>query len=115
MNVINGTSGAAADVSRRTIYRECERAQLGSPRELLAAARVLRAYAYLREPDYGIEDVTELLGYSSAHYLTKAMRWATGLTTARARERVAPEEMVAQLAARLMPDADAPALAAPVP
>lgn len=94
---------AAAGVSRRTIYRECERAQLASPREILAASRVLRAYALLRESDHAIEEVAETMRFSSAHHLTKTMRWATGLTTARARERIAPEMMVTLLAERLMP------------
>lgn len=94
---------AAANVSRRTIYRECERAGLASPRELIAAARVLRAYALLRECDHAIEDVAEALRFSSPHHLTKTMRWACGLTTARARDRVSPADFVALLAARLVP------------
>lgn len=95
---------SAANISRRTIYRECERAQLASPRELIAGARVLRAYAFLRESDYAIEDVAEHLRFSSPHHLTKTMRWACGMTTARARERIAPEDFLAAVAARLMPD-----------
>lgn len=95
---------AAANVSRRTIYRECERARLASPRELIAGARVLRAYAFLRESDYAIEDVAEHLRFSSPHHLTKTMRWACGMTTARARDRITPEDFVALLAARLAPD-----------
>jgi AraC-like DNA-binding protein len=94
---------AAANVSRRTIYRECERASLASPREIIAAARVLRAYAFLRECDHSIEDVAEALRFSSPHHLTKTMRWACGLTTARARDRVSPADFVALLAARLVP------------
>lgn len=94
---------AAANVSRRTIYRECERAELASPREIIAAARVLRAYAFLRESDYAIEEVAEHLRFSSPHHLTKTMRWACGLTTARARDRIAPEEFVAMLVERLVP------------
>lgn len=95
---------AAANVSRRTIYRECERAQLSSPREMIAGARVLRAYAFLRESDYAIEEVAEHLRFSSPHHLTKTMRWACGMTTARARDRIAPDDFVAQLAQRLMPE-----------
>ncbi len=95
---------AAANVSRRTIYRECERAELASPREIIAAARVLRAYAFLRESDYAIEDVAEHLRFSSPHHLTKTMRWACGMTTARARDRITPDDFIALLAARLMPD-----------
>lgn len=96
---------AAANVSRRTIYRECERAQLSSPREIIAAARVLRAYAFLRESDYAIEDVAEHLRFSSPHHLTKTMRWACGMTTARARDRIAPDDFLDHLAQRLMPEA----------
>lgn len=95
---------AAAGISRRTIYRECERANLASPRELIAGARVLRAYAFLRESDYAIEDVAEHLRFSSPHHLTKTMRWACGMTTARARDRIAPDDFIALLAERLMPD-----------
>ncbi len=102
---------AAANVSRRTIYRECERAQLSSPRELIAGARVLRAYAFLRDGEAAIEDVADHLRFSSPHHLTKTMRWACGLTTARARDRIAPDDFVALLAARLMPDS--PGIAAP--
>ena len=92
---------SAAKVSRRTIYRECERAQLASPRELIAGARVLRAYAFLRESEYAIEDVAEHLRFSSPHHLTKTMRWACGMTTARARDRITPEDFLASLIARL--------------
>lgn len=95
---------AAANVSRRTIYRECERAALASPRELIAGARVLRAYAFLRESDYAIEDVAEHLRFSSPHHLTKTMRWACGMTTARARDRINPDDFVSLLAERLMPE-----------
>jgi AraC-like DNA-binding protein len=94
---------AAAKVSRRTIYRECERAALASPREIIAAARALRAYALLREGDMAIEDVAEALGFSSPHHLAKTMRWASGMTTARARARIAPDEFVQMLVARVAP------------
>ena len=96
---------SAAKVSRRTIYRECERAQLASPRELIAAARALRAYALLRETPLGIEDVAAALRFSSPHHLTKTMRWACGLTTARARDRMPPTEFLDALVARLRPTA----------
>lgn len=94
---------AAAKVSRRTIYRECERAALASPRELLAASRALRAYALLRDGNLGIEDTAAALRFSSPHHLTKTMRWASGMTTARARARIAPDEFVAMLVARVAP------------
>ncbi len=94
---------AAADVSRRTIYREFERANLASPREVIAASRALRAYAFLRESDRAIEEVAASLRFSSAHHLTKTMRWACGMTTARVRERIAPDELIERLAERIAP------------
>jgi len=94
---------AAANVSRRTIYRECERAQLASPREIIAAARVLRAYAFLQESEHAIEEVAANLGFSSPHHLTKTVRWACGMTTARARDRIGPDEFVELLVAKLLP------------
>jgi AraC-like DNA-binding protein len=99
---------AAAKVSRRTIYRECERANLASPRELIAGARVLRAYAFLRESDYAIEDVAEHLRFSSPHHHTKTMRGACGMTTARARDRIGPDDFVELVAGKLLPVPGAP-------
>lgn len=93
---------AAAGISRRTLYRECDRAALASPRELLAGARVLRAYALLRDGRLAIEDTAAALRYSSPHHLANAMRWACGTTTARARAQVPPATFIARLAARLM-------------
>lgn len=93
----------AADVSRRTIYREFERAKLGSPREVIAASRALRAYAFLRESDRAIEEVAAALRFSSTHHLTKTMLWACGMTTARARELVAPDELIERLFERIVP------------
>lgn len=94
---------AAAKVSRRTIYRECERAALASPRELLAASRALRAYALLRDGNMSIEDAAEALRFSSPHHLTKTMRWACGMTTARARARIAPDDFVQMVVAKAAP------------
>lgn len=94
---------AAASVSRRTIYREFDRAHLASPREVIAASRVLRAYALLREGARSIEEVAAALRYSNTHHLTRAMRWACGLTTARAREHIEPDVLVERLAARICP------------
>lgn len=64
---------------------------------------MLRAFAFLRESDYAIEDVVEHLRFSSPHHLTKTMRWACGMTTARARDRVAPDNFLNMLVARLLP------------
>lgn len=93
----------AAGVPRRTLYRQCLRAGLASPRELLCASRLLRAYALLRGPDYGIALIARTTRLGNAERFTAAMRWAVGSTPARVRERVGPEEFVACIARRVFP------------
>lgn len=95
---------ASAGVPRRSLYRHLQRAGFVSPRELLAGARLLRAYAFLRQPTYSLELVASHLRFTDAEAMTKAMKWAVGITPARARDRVAPEEFVSRLAERLCPD-----------
>jgi AraC-like DNA-binding protein len=94
---------AAAGVPRRSLYRHVERAGLVTPRELLAGGRLLRAYAFLREPAYSLEAVAVHVRFTDSDALTKAMKWGVGTTPGRARDRMGPEEFVARLAARLAP------------
>jgi AraC-like DNA-binding protein len=94
---------AAASVPRRSLYRHFERAGLISPREIVAAARLLRAYAFLREPAYSLEAVANHVRFSDADAMTDAMKWGVGMTPGRARDRMGPDEFVARLAERIAP------------
>jgi AraC-like DNA-binding protein len=96
---------SAAGVPRRSLYRHLERAGVVTPRELVAGARLLRAYAFLREPAYSLDSVASHVRFTDADAMTRAMRWGVGITPGRARERIGPEEFVARLAARLAPPA----------
>ena len=98
----------AAGVPRRSLYRHFQRAGLVSPRETLVGARLLRAYAFLREPSYSLEMVAMHVGFTDADAMSKAMKWAVDTTPGRARDRMGPDEFVIRLAARLAPDAMAP-------
>lgn len=97
---------AAAGIPRRSLYRHFERAGFVSPREIVAGARLLRGYAFLREPAYSLEVVASHVRFTDSDALTKAMKWGVGMTPGRARDRMGPEEFVARLAARLAPGAD---------
>jgi AraC-like DNA-binding protein len=97
---------ASAGVPRRTLYRFFERAGLVTPREMVAGARLLRAYAFLRVPAYSLDAVAEHVRFTDADSLAKSMKWGVGMTPGRARDRMGPEEFVARLAARLAPNAD---------
>lgn len=96
----------AAGVPRRSLYRHLERAGLVSPRELVAGARLLRAYAFLREPSYSLDAVASHVRFTDADAMTHAMKWGVGMTPGRARDRMGPDEFVSRLAMRLAPLAD---------
>jgi len=96
---------AAAAVPRRSLYRHFERAGLVSPRELIAAARLLRAYAFLRDPVFSLEAVASHVRFTDAEAMTEAMKWGVGMTPGRARDRMGPNEFVARLAERIAPAA----------
>lgn len=98
----------AAGVPRRSLYRHLDRAGLVTPRELLIGARLLRAYAFLRVPAYSLHAVANHVRFTDADHLTRAMKWGVGLTPARARDRMGPDEFVARLSARLAPGSALP-------
>jgi AraC-like DNA-binding protein len=92
---------AAAGITARQLYRQLDVAGLASPRVLVQGARVLRAYAYLREPQCLLEDVAARLGYSAPRVLSRQVYEATGLLPTELRQRLGGEELIALLAARL--------------
>lgn len=96
----------AAGVPRRSLYRHLERAGFVSPRELVAGARLLRAYAFLRQQSYPLDLVATHIGFTDADAMTRVMRWGVGTTPGRARDRMGPEEFIERLSTRLAPGAD---------
>jgi AraC-like DNA-binding protein len=101
-----GELSTAAGVPRRSFYRHLDRAGLASPREMLAGARVLRAYALLRVPGNTLESTSSQLGFSDVDAMAETMKSLVGITPGRARTRVAPDEFVRLLTRRLISSAD---------
>ena len=97
---------AGAGMTRRQLYRVLEGAGFTSPRLLVQSARAVRAYAYLRDPDRLLEDVSAKLGYSEPRVLNRVMFELTGLRPLEARKTIEPGEFIERVAARLF----APAL-----
>jgi AraC-like DNA-binding protein len=89
---------AAAGMNLRTLYRNLEPAGLHSPRLLVVAARLLRAYGYLQDPGRSIKDVASKSGYHSSWQLSQQMREMTGQTTEQVRRSLRGEELVSLLA-----------------
>ena len=107
----------AAAVPRRSLYRHLARAGFVSPRELVAGARLLRAYAFLRQQSYPLDTVASHVRFTDAEAMSRAMKWGVGTTPGRARDRMGPDEFVERLAVRLAPhsDLESPGFSAPLP
>jgi AraC-like DNA-binding protein len=88
----------AAGTIQRTLYRHLEAAGIYSPRLLVAAARLLRAYALLRDPARQIKEVARKVGYHSHYQLTQHMRTVTGYTPRSVRTNIEPAQFVMLLA-----------------
>ena len=102
-----GLYGVAEDLarrgaaSRRTLYRALEAAGLGSPSRVVKGARLLRAYAYLRDAGYSLEDVAVKCGFGSRQRFARHVRLMSGMQPRELRRRVSPETFVTLLAAHL--------------
>ena len=82
----------------RTLYRNLEPAGIFSARALVVSARLLRAYAMLKDPGRSIKDVAAKAGYHSPWQLSQQMRELTGRTTDQVRRDITGDALVALLA-----------------
>jgi len=97
-----GQVAARARVDRRTCERWFTRVGLPSPRQFLAAARVLYAHRLLQDPGFTIEDVTKRLGYAQAKTLQLHARAYLGLTAGEMRLSLSPAEALQRVAQRFL-------------
>jgi AraC-like DNA-binding protein len=89
---------AAAGMNLRTLYRNLEPAGIYSARSVVVSARLLRAYAYLKDPGRSIKDVAAKAGYHSPWQLSQQMREMTGFTAEQVRRDVSEDALVSLLA-----------------
>ena len=76
------------------MYQSFSQADLTSAKNLLIAARALRAFSYLRDPGYSVNDVAMKLGYLQARILGNHTLKVFGLKPARARRRMSEAQAV---------------------
>ncbi len=93
---------ARARVDRRTCERWFSRVGLPSPRQFLAAARVLYAHRLLQDPGFTIEDVAQRLGYMQVKTLQQHARTYLGLTAGEMRLSLAPVEALEVVVRRFL-------------
>jgi len=87
----------AAGMNLRTLYRNLEPAGIYSARALVVAARLLRAYAFLKDPGRSIKDVAVKAGYASPWQLSQQLREVTGRTAEQVRREVTQDDLVVLL------------------
>ncbi len=105
---------SAAQMPTRTVYRQFQKVRLASPRAVVAAARLLRAYSYMREPGHSLIDVEKKLGYPPGQ-MRRSMIEMVGETPGRVRASMSPEQFVELVAYHLYPGVSAPARALRAP
>ena len=83
-----------AGIAIVSVYRNLDAAQLGSPKRLLIAAKVLRGFGYLRDPGYSVLDVSIKLGYKTARIFSQHWVGIFGMTPARVRTRLTDQAAI---------------------
>jgi AraC-like DNA-binding protein len=83
-----------AGIAVVSVYRNLDTAQLGSPKRLVIAAKVLRGFGYLRDPGYSVLDVSVKLGYKTARIFSQHWVSVFGVTPARVRTRLTDDAAV---------------------
>ena len=86
--------GMEAGIAIVSVYRNIDAAQLGSPKRLLVAAKVLRGFGYLRDPGYSVLDVSIKLGYKTSRIFSQHWVSVFGSTPARVRTRLTDEAAI---------------------
>jgi AraC-like DNA-binding protein len=87
----------AGHVSVRALFRWFRAANLGNPKKLVVAARLLRAYGYFRARQCSIEEVSERVGYPSPRALARHSIAGTGCRPSRLARAQSCEAVVCEL------------------
>jgi AraC-like DNA-binding protein len=95
----------AAGIPIVRLYRNLHLANLGSPKKLFIAAKLLRGYGYLRDPGYSVLDVSVKLGYRSSRIFAQHAVSVFGLTPSRVRTRLGEADAIKKVLDWLRDDA----------
>lgn len=90
-----------AEMSTVRLYRHFGLVGLGSPKRLLRAAKLLRAFGYLGDRGYSVRDVAKKVGYRNPRLFGEHTVDVFGLTPSRVRSHLTSEEAVKRLLAWL--------------
>jgi AraC-like DNA-binding protein len=91
-----GDIGRESHVSTKCIYRVFQKAGLGTPRRFVAAAKLLRGYAYLRNSSDLIGSVSKEVGYGARAFSSQIFE-IFGCSPVRLRKEANFTEVITQL------------------
>lgn len=91
----------AGGTTPRALYRHMVAVGMPSVKMVVVAARLVRAYAYLRDPGRSVKEVAAKVGYNRPWQMQKHMREVTGFVPSEVRAALQPDEFVALLARRV--------------
>jgi len=94
----------AAATTLSGLYRSFRAAGLSSPKRFLIAARVLRGYKYLLEPEFSVENVAAKACYTSSRAFVRHVRQIFGVCPSSLRDPFACDKALAQLLEWLVED-----------
>jgi AraC-like DNA-binding protein len=80
----------------KRVYRSFQAAKLGTPKRLLTAAKVLRAYGYLRGRRYKVDEARVKVGYSDSRIFAEHVRAIFGCTPSSLRAEPNQQEVLRQ-------------------
>jgi len=86
-----------ARVARRSLYRNFDAVRVGSPRKLVIVARIIHAYAYLRQQVLTVHDVAAKVGYEKVETLVQHCDDILGCFPSALRAEPAEDEVLRHL------------------
>jgi AraC-like DNA-binding protein len=89
--------GRESALSPKRVYRALTKAQLGTPKKLVIAAKILRGYAYLRETRGPIRSVSEKLGYGMPRSFSEQTFEILGCSPSRLRKDPNAAEVITKV------------------
>jgi len=102
---VNDLAGRA-DATLARLYRSCHESGLASPKRLLTAARLLRAYAYLADPGHSVGAVSRKAGLGHPRVFAAHASAVFGVKPSRMRSHMTERQAIERLVAWLTPAPD---------
>jgi AraC-like DNA-binding protein len=86
-----------AEIPVKQLYREFSKATLRSPKKLVACAKTIHGYGYLRFTNYPEGAVRKKLGYSDQQCFSRQVASVLGCRPRELRNALSPEELLLHL------------------